>query len=63
MSTIFISQPISIVGRKYHPNDFLPSLAVSQQQILNGIGVWVSEGSGWTISSIAEHYINTVDDI
>ena len=31
-----------------------------QQQILNGIGVWLSEGSGWTISSIDEHFINTV---
>ena len=42
------------------PNDFLPSLGVSQQQLLNGIGVWLSEGSGWTISSIDEHYIKTV---
>ena len=42
-----------------NPNDFLPSLGLSQQQILNGIGVWLSEGSGWTISSIDEHYINT----
>ena len=42
------------------PSDFLPSLGVSQQQLLNGIGVWLSEGSGWTISSIDEHYINTV---
>ena len=41
-------------------NDFLPSLGVSQQQSLNGIGAWLSEGSGWTISSIDEHYINTV---
>ena len=43
-----------------NPNDFLPSQQLSQQQILNGIGVWLSEGSGWTISSIDEHYINTV---
>ena len=43
-----------------NPNDFLISLQVSQQQILNGIGVWMSEGSGWTISNIDEHYINTV---
>ena len=42
------------------PSDFLPSLGVSQKQLLNGIGVWLSEGSGWTISSIDEHYINTV---
>ena len=43
-----------------NPNDFLPSLQLLQQQILNGIGVWLSEGSGLTISSIDEHYINTV---
>ena len=43
-----------------NPNEFLPSLRLSQQQILNGIGVWLSEGSGWFISSIDEHYINTV---
>ena len=35
-------------------------MGVSQQQILNGIGVWVSEGSGWTIRNIDEHYIDTV---
>ena len=28
-----------------NPNDFLSSLQLSQQQILNGIGVWLSEGS------------------
>lgn len=43
-----------------NPNDFLPSLQLSQQQLLNGIGVWLSEGRDWTISSIDEHYINTV---
>ena len=26
-----------------NPNDFLSSLQLSQQQILNGIGVWLSE--------------------
>ena len=41
------------------PNDFMPSLPLSQQQILNGIAVWLSEGSGWTIRSLDEHYINT----
>ena len=46
--------------RVINPNDFLPSLQLSQQQILNGIGVWLSEGSGWTVSSINEHYINIV---
>ena len=43
-----------------NPNDVLPSLGISQQQLLNGISVWLSEGSGWTIRSIDEHYINTV---
>ena len=43
-----------------NPNDFIPSLQLSQQQILNGIAVWLSEGSGWTIGSLDEHYINTV---
>ena len=43
-----------------NPNDFLSSLQLSQQQILNRIGVWLSEGSGWTVSSIDEHFINTV---
>ena len=41
-------------------NDILPSLGLSQQQLLNGIGVWLSEGSGWNISNIDEYYINTV---
>ena len=44
-----------------NPDDFLPSLQLTQQQILNGTGVWLSEGSGWTISSIDEHYINKVN--
>ena len=41
-------------------NDFLPRLQLPEQQLLNGIAVWLSEGSGWVINSIDEHYINTV---
>lgn len=41
-------------------NDFSSSLQLSQQRILNGISVWLSKGSGWTINSIDEHYINVV---
>lgn len=58
---ILYSEPLYINGRAQiviSPNDFLPSLELSQQKILNGIGVWLSEGSGWTISTINEHYIN-----
>ena len=43
-----------------NPNDFLSSLQLSQQQIFNGIGVWLFKGSGWTVSSIVEHFINTI---
>ena len=30
------------------------------QEILNGIGVWLSEGSGRTVESVDEQYINIV---
>ena len=43
-----------------NPNVFLPSLGISQENLLNGIGVWLSEGSGWTTSSIDDHNINMV---
>ena len=33
-------------------------IQASQQQILNKIAQWISEGSGWTIQSIENHYIN-----
>lgn len=46
-----------------NPNDFKPDLGLSQQQILNGIGVWISEGSGWTIVSIDAHHINVINHL
>ena len=36
------------------------SLQSLQQQILNKIAQWVSEGSGWTIQSVDNHYLNIV---
>lgn len=60
---ILYSNPIYINSRAeivINRNDFASSLRLSKQQLLNGIGVWLSEGSGWTISSIKEHYINVV---
>ena len=36
-------------------------IQASQQQILNKIAQWISEGSGWTIQSIENHYINIVN--
>ena len=35
-------------------------LSMSQQEILNVIDIWVSEGSGWTIDKIDSNYINIV---
>ena len=34
------------------------ALSLSKQEILNTIAVWISEGSGWTIESINNHYLN-----
>ena len=39
-------------------NDIEPKLSMSGQEILNMIGKWVSEGSGWVIDRIDSHYIN-----
>ena len=36
------------------------ALQVTKQQILNFIAQWISEGSGWTIQSVDNHYINLV---
>ena len=36
-------------------------IQASQQQILNKIAQWISEGSGWIIQSIENHYINIVN--
>ena len=37
--------------------DIKLAIETSQQQILNKIAQWISEGSGWTILSIENHYI------
>ena len=36
------------------------ALQLTKQQILNLIAQWISEGSGWTIESVNNHYINIV---
>ena len=40
------------------PNDIEPEVSMSRQVILNATDKWVSEGSGWVIDSINNHYIN-----
>ena len=39
-------------------NDLEPELNMSRQEILNTIDKWVSEGLGWVIDRIDNHYIN-----
>ena len=39
-------------------NDIEHELSMSRQEILNVIGKWVSEGSGWVIDRIDSHYRN-----
>ena len=41
--------------------DIKLAIQASQQQILNIIAKWISEGSGWTIQLIENHYINIVN--
>ena len=41
--------------------DIKSALQASQQQILNLIAKWISEGSGWTIIAIENHFINIVN--
>ena len=36
------------------------SLQASKQNILKKIAVWISEGSGWTVQSVDNHYLNVV---
>ena len=36
-------------------NDILPSLEKSQEKLVNDIGEWLAQGSGWTIDSILGH--------
>ena len=36
------------------------SLQVSKQNILDKIAKWISEGSGWTVESVDNHYLNVV---
>ena len=52
----FNSKPQTIINDLGTPE----ALQLSQQQILNIIARWVSEGSGWTIESVDSHHLNIV---
>ena len=52
----FNSKPQTIINN----TEIFGSLQLSEQQILNLVAVWISEGSGWTVESVDNHYINVV---
>ena len=41
-------------------NEMQSELRISQQEILNTIDIWISEGSGWTTDKIDSDYVNIV---
>ena len=52
----FNSKPQIIINNTEIPE----SLQLSKQKILNMIAQWISEGSGWIIESVDNHYLNIV---
>ena len=52
----FNNKPQTIINNTEIPE----SLQLSKDQILNMIAKWISEGSGWTIQSVDNHYLNIV---
>ena len=52
----FFSPPQTIINNP----EINESLEASKQNVLNKIAVWISEGSGWTVESVDNHYLNVV---
>ena len=52
----FFSPPQTIINNP----EINEALESSKQNILNKIAVWISEGSGWTIESVDNQYLNVV---
>ena len=52
----FNSQPQTITNN----SQIEPSLSLTSHEILNIIAVWLSEGSGWTVLSVDNQYLNLV---
>ena len=59
---LYTKQHISIANLKPSSitQEINEALQLSKQQILNMIAQWISEGSGWTIESVDNHYLNIV---
>ena len=52
----FFSKPLTIINN----TEISKALQLSKEQILNMIAKWISEGSGWTVESVDNHYLNIV---
>ena len=52
----FNSKPKTIINK----TEITEASQSSKEEILNIIAQWISEGSGWTIESVNNHYINIV---
>ena len=57
MKTAYFNSPAQTI---INNTEIDKSLEVSKQGILNKIAVWISEGSGWTVQSVDNHYLNVV---
>ena len=52
----FFSKPLTIINNTQISEAF----QLSKDQILNMVAKWISEGSGWTVESVDNHYLNIV---
>ena len=55
-TSYFFSKPLTIINNTEIPE----ALQLSKEQILNMIAKLISEGSGWTVESVDNHYLNIV---
>ena len=55
--TAYFNSPAQTITNNEEING---ALQLSQQDILNKIANWISDGSGWTIQSVGNHYLNVV---
>ena len=52
----FNSQPQTVTNEA----QIEPALTLAAQEILNIIAIWISEGSGWSIMAVENHFLNLV---
>ena len=56
--TAYFNGKVQLVANEI---EIAESLQITQEQIINRIQQWISEGSGWTIQSVDSHFINVVE--